>query len=65
MKIRLRTLLSGPAGTFQPGQVVDLPNGAELVARGYADAVDAPRVERAVVQAPEQAVAAPQRKARR
>jgi hypothetical protein len=73
MKIKMRTLLAGPFGNANPGDVIDLPdaNGAALVAGGYADAVveavnvSAPApVERAVVAPAETAVASAQRRKR-
>lgn len=42
MKIKLRTLLANPEGVFQPGTVVDFPEGQakELVNGGYAEALE-------------------------
>ncbi len=66
MRIRLRTTLAGPSGTFRPGQVVDLPNGAALVAAGYADAMEpaaaAPRIESATVPAAAERAVSPRGK---
>lgn len=41
MKIRMRTLLSGPSGSIQAGQVADLDDAQaqDLIAGGYAEAV--------------------------
>lgn len=47
MKVRLKTLMAGPAGTHHAGSVVDLPAGqaGELVRAGYAIAMEIARVE--------------------
>lgn len=39
MKIRMRTVAAGPAGTLQPGQEYEVPKefGEALVAGGYAE----------------------------
>jgi len=38
MKIRMQALAAGPSGTWQPGQIVEVPEavGRRLVAGGYA-----------------------------
>ncbi len=38
MKIRMQALAAGPSGTWQPGQIVEVPEavGLRLVAGGYA-----------------------------
>ena len=42
MRVRLKQTMSGPAGVFSTGAVVDLPDAeaTDLVARGQAEAVD-------------------------
>jgi hypothetical protein len=48
MKIQMKTLSSGPAGSFQPGQIVDLPEdqARAFVAGGYAVTMESkPKVE--------------------
>lgn len=54
MKIRLLTIMAGPAGTAQPGQVVEVSvaMGRELVAGRYAELVEP---ETATLEAPETA----------
>jgi hypothetical protein len=44
MRVKLRTIMAGPSGTFQPGQIADLHDDQAhaLVAGGYADLVDDP-----------------------
>lgn len=36
MIVKLITRIGGPGGNFSPGSVIDLENGKELVAGGYA-----------------------------
>jgi len=36
MIVKLITRMCGPGGNFSPGSVLDLDNGKELVAGGYA-----------------------------
>ena len=64
MRIRLHTTMAGPAGNYQAGQVVDLPQGQaeELVLMRYAVAMDGPApvrppVESAAMKQVETAVA--------
>ncbi len=42
MKVRMKTLMAGPDGVLQPGQVVDLPveQAETLIAGGFAVAVE-------------------------
>lgn len=42
MKVKLKTIMAGPEGTAQPGQVVDVPEGEAryLVETNQAEAVD-------------------------
>jgi len=64
--VRMITLMAGPLGVFQPGQVVNLPAQAAqaLVAGGYATAEGTPLpispgrevAETAAVEPPERAV---------
>ena len=71
MKIRLKSMMAGPQGSFAPGTLVELPEAQaqDLVARGYAEAVtdlpanpaDYPGPETAAIAAPEQAVQPPAR----
>jgi hypothetical protein len=44
MKVRLKTLMAGPDGMFQPGSVIDLEgNEAQsLVSAGYAEPIERP-----------------------
>ena len=44
MKIKMRTILAGPMGNMQPGQVVDVPDDTArtLIDGGFAEAVDVP-----------------------
>lgn len=63
MKIRMQALAAGPSGTWQPGQIVEVPEavGLRLVAGGYAvdlgpkPALTEPE-DTAAPAAPEQAV---------
>lgn len=71
MLVKLKTLLAGPDGVLTAGTIADLPNGAELVAGGYADAmnqsapVESVPVEAAIEPVAEQATAPPQRTRRK
>ena len=63
MKIKLITLLSGPAGTHQPGVELDTDSGdiskkeaRELVGGGYAVELKSGRGETARMKAPENAM---------
>ena len=69
-KIKMRTILAGPAFSADPGQTVDCDEqtAAALVAGGYADRLDAPRAPAAILppvevaiqpQAPETTMLAP------
>lgn len=42
MKVRMKTLMCGPNGTYHPGGVVELPDETAqmLIAEGYADLVE-------------------------
>lgn len=64
MRVRLRTIMAGPAGTGQPGQVVDLPDGqAEELLRSHQAVPAEQPTERAVAPAEiETADAAPARR---
>lgn len=44
MRVRLKTLMAGPAGVHSAGQVLDLPTAQAyaLCEGGYAEQVDAP-----------------------
>jgi hypothetical protein len=44
MKVKLKTLMAGPEGVFQPGSVIDIDmdEADSLVAAGYAEPVDRP-----------------------
>lgn len=53
MKVKLKTILAGPHGSGQPGDILDLPNGADLVSAGYAEAVEAVKKPEVAVK-PEQ-----------
>ncbi len=57
MKVKLKTLMAGPEGVFQPGSVIDLAmdEADSLVAAGYAELVDRP-VETAAFEPGNQAV---------
>jgi hypothetical protein len=59
MKVRMKTLMAGPEGTFAAGQVADLPEAQAqaLIEGGYAVAVEAPAQadQAAPVEAPAQA----------
>jgi hypothetical protein len=59
MKVRLKTVMAGPAGTFKPGQVVEDETG-DLVNGGYAEPIEIPEpkplIETAEIQSPEMAV---------
>lgn len=61
MKIKLKTLMAGPDGVFQPGDVRDVSReqAIALVAGGYAEAFEPLHeqpVETAVMTPPERAV---------
>lgn len=63
MRVRLKTLMAGPAGSFQPGTIVDLPSDQadELVRSSQAERVETAQllpVEAAVASASGQATAA-------
>lgn len=68
MRIKMRQLAAGPAGTWQAGDVVDVDRalGTALCAGGYADAVDVapPVVEVAVAPAAPEAAVLPRRPGR-
>ncbi len=51
MKIRLKTLMAGPDGVFQPGSVIDRPNeeAEALISAGYAECLE-PRIETATTE---------------
>jgi hypothetical protein len=51
MKVRLKTLMAGPEGVFQPGSVVDLDaeQAEALVSSGYAERLERP-VETAAIE---------------
>lgn len=58
MRVRMKSLMAGPAGVAQPGQVIDLAaaEAYDLIERGYAEQVDDPAaVERAIAPPPESA----------
>jgi len=40
MRVKLKTRMSGPGGSYDPGTVVDLPNGEDLIWGGFPEAVD-------------------------
>jgi len=44
MKVRLKTLMAGPEGVFQPGSVIDIdPDKAgALISAGYAEHLERP-----------------------
>lgn len=69
MKIRMRTLASGPAGHRMAGKEYTVPDAeaAELIAGGYAVEASTPvegKVERAIAKSdPEHATGAPQQPA--
>lgn len=44
MKVKMRTLMSGPEGTFAPGQTIDVSEGEgkQLIEAGYAEKVIIP-----------------------
>jgi hypothetical protein len=73
MRIKLRTIMAGPAGVGQAGAVVEMPDAQAraMVAAGYADAVDAPApaavapVETASVEVAEVAADVGRRRGRR
>lgn len=61
MKIKMRTILAGPGGVAQPGQIIDRPEeeAKQLVERGYAVYVTPPRPkvgEESITKEPEAAV---------
>lgn len=66
MRVRLLTTMAGPAGTAQPGQIVEVsePTGREWIAGRYAEALAGegihaapdPAEETAHVEPPETAV---------
>lgn len=39
MKVKLKTIYSGPEGTYQPGETPDLKDGQDLIDGGYAETV--------------------------
>ena len=51
MKVRLKTLMAGPEGVFQPGSVVDLESdhAEALISGGYAERMERP-VETASIE---------------
>ena len=56
MKIKMKTMMAGPKGTFGPGSIIDVSEeeGANLVAGGYAEAVpDSPKPAPEVEEKPE------------
>lgn len=72
MKIKLLTLMAGPAGTYNAGQVIDMPEAQaeELICGGYALACEMPAkkavvMETATVQPPETTMAEPEIKKRK
>lgn len=42
MKVKLKTTMAGPGGTANPGDIVDLPNGQELIDGGFAESIEIP-----------------------
>lgn len=50
MKLKLLTLMAGPDGTYNAGQIIDMPEvqAKELIDRGYAVVCEMP-VKKAVV----------------
>ena len=62
MQVRLKTIMAGPAGTGQPGDVVDLPTAQAyaLIEGGYAAQLGA---ETPTPAGPETATAAPPERA--
>lgn len=62
MKVKLRTLYSGPAGCFHAGQVVNVAEAEAraLVSGGYASEVLPPSQKAAVVTEEKAVVSAPQ-----
>lgn len=62
MRVKLRTLMAGPAGVFQPGQVltVSTETGQALIAGGYAEPVaEAARPAAETAELPQGETAAP------
>ncbi len=72
MRIKLLTLMAGPQGAYDAGQIVDMPEvqAKELISGGYAVACDMPVkkamvMETAMVQSPETAMIEPEVKKRK
>jgi hypothetical protein len=62
MRVKLKTLMCGPAGNFNIGQVADFDDfeAQALIDGGYADAVDFPPVAAPATVAEVAAIAAPE-----
>lgn len=58
IRVRMRTLASGPEGIMRPGRTYDIDAGQakELIEGGYAEAVKGAAPETASMQPPEKAV---------
>lgn len=58
MRVKMLTTAAGPEGVFPAGQVVDVDEklAKAFIAGGYAEVVDKPIVESAVIEPPEKAV---------
>lgn len=81
MKVKLKTVMAGPNGTYQPGAVADLPekDAYALCEGGFAEQVEEPKpagfvsdelhdtkpVEHATTEAPERTVSPAQGKQHR
>lgn len=52
MKVKLHTTYASPSRTAQPGEVIDVPDGVDLVKAGYAVPAEV-AVETAEAPAPE------------
>lgn len=62
MRVRMKTIMAGPAGTAGPGDILDLPDAVayDLIERRFAD-----QVEEAVTGPAETATAPAQRRGKR
>lgn len=72
MKLKLLTLMAGPHGVYNAGQIVDMPEAQakELIGSGYAVACEMPAkkavvMESAMVQPPETTMMEPEVKKRK
>ncbi len=61
MRVRMLTTAAGPDGIYRPGEIwaVNTDTGMSMVAGGYATAIDPVSTKKAVLQAPETAIAPP------